>query len=117
MYSTSSRDSQRDAGRCWPSHTPDGALVLVASSLGVINRVFSTRSPLLGLVAPIRVGLISLGDAVASLTPRLGPLDSILWGVLLREPWLTAMPGAASAKPWEWIAANANLLYSIAQAS
>ena len=47
---------------------PDGALVLVASSLGVVNKVFSTRSPLLGLVAPVRMGLISLGDAIASLT-------------------------------------------------
>ncbi len=94
---------------------PDGTLVLVASSLGVVNKVFSTRSPLLGLVAPVRIGLISLGDAITSLVPRLGPLDSVLWGVLLREPWLSAMPGVFSAKPWEWIADSANLLYSVAQ--
>ena len=93
---------------------PEGTLILVASSLGVIERVFARHSPLLGLVAPLRIDIISMSDAVASLTPRLGPRRAILWGLMLREPWLTAIPGILGPEPWDWVASNAHLAYSIA---
>ncbi len=94
---------------------PEGVLVLVASSLGVVEKVFSRRSPLLGLVAPVRIDLVSLSDAIASLAPRLGARRAVLWSVLLREPWLTGMPRTGSGEPWKWVASNAQLLYTIAQ--
>jgi len=94
---------------------PEGQLVLVASSLGIVARVFSRNSPLLGLVAPERIDIIRLGDAVVSLAPRLGPRRAVLWGVLLREPWLTSMPGVLRGEPWSWVAENAQLLYGVAQ--
>ncbi len=94
---------------------PEGMLVLVASSLGVVERVFSTRSPLLGLVAAENIGILGYADAVASLLPRLGPRGALLWGVLLREPWATGMPGVLRGEPWDWVAGEAGLLYQVAR--
>jgi len=94
---------------------PEGMLVLVASSLGVVERVFSTRSPLLGLVAAENIGILGYADAVASLLPRLGPRGAVLWGVLLREPWVTGMPGVLRGEPWDWVAGGAGLLYQVAR--
>ena len=37
---------------------PKGTLTLLASSLGVINRVIGSNSPLLGQVIPYKMGVI-----------------------------------------------------------
>jgi len=94
---------------------PSGVLVLVASSLGVVERVFSTRSPLLGLVAAENIGILRFADTVASLLPRLGPRGAVLWGLVLREPWTAEMPGVLQGTPWDWAAGNARLLYQVAR--
>jgi hypothetical protein len=93
---------------------PNGQLILVASSLGVVERVFSRHSPLLGLAAPWRIDLLRLSDVVVSLLPRLSAREAVLWALLLREPWLTSMPGVLGGAPWDWITSNARLLYSVA---
>lgn len=82
---------QRLPERYWTllaSAHPNGRLVLAGSSLGVVDRVFNRRSPLLGLLLPVRIDPISLEDVIVSLANRTGPSSAVLWAVLLREPWL-----------------------------
>ena len=62
----------------WPR---DGVLVLVASSYGIVNKVFNRNSPLLGLFLPIEIGIISYEDVLVQLK------DPIL-SVLFRDPWI-----------------------------
>ena len=42
--------------------------VVCGSSLGIVSRVFDRRSPLLGLFEAFRVDLVSVADAIASLS-------------------------------------------------
>ena len=65
-----------------------GTLVLAASSFGVIEKVYNRRSPLLGLVKPVRIPVINASDTVASLAPRLNPVMTVQWSVILRDPWI-----------------------------
>jgi hypothetical protein len=97
------------------SRHPHGRLILVASSLGVLRRVFSESSPLLGLVEPLRVDPLAYADTVASLAPRLGARGAVLWGVLLREPWLTGLVGDYAVEPWRFIASSIQPLITIAR--
>ncbi len=111
---------QRLPERFWdalqPLHAEQGSgLVLLASSLGVVSRVFDRRSPLLGLVLPFELGIPAYSDVVASLAARMEPLHAVLWGLLLREPWLTPLPGIGRGEPWGWLAANARLLLEAAR--
>lgn len=93
----------------------EGGLVLAASSLGAAKRVFDRRSPLLGLLVPYHLPIISYADVVASLAPRLPPRRAALWGLLLREPWVAALPGAARGDPIYWLASMARLLLETAR--
>ncbi len=69
----------------------EARLVLCASSLGIARRVFDRRSPLLGLVEPVRIDLVDFADAVASLLEAgLGDREAILWAVVARDPWILA---------------------------
>ncbi|MEB3845437.1 MAG: hypothetical protein GSR83_00115, partial [Desulfurococcales archaeon] len=67
---------------------PSGTLILAASSFGVIEKVYSRRSPLLGLVKPVRIPVINASDTIASLAPRLDPVHAVQWSVILRDPWV-----------------------------
>lgn len=95
-------------------HHPSGCLVLVASSLGVVSKVFDSRSPLLGLVQPLRIDPLHLSDVVVSLAPRMESYQAVLWSLLLREPWLAPFLGNAwtSTAPWSYVASRA---YELAQ--
>ena len=93
---------------------PSGCLVLVASSLGVVSKVFDSRSPLLGLVQPLRIDPLHLSDVVVSLAPRMESYQAVLWSLLLREPWFAPFLGNAwtSTAPWSYVASRA---YELAQ--
>ena len=76
-----------------------GKLILCGSSLGVAGKVFDSNSPLLGLVAPFKIDLISPEDTIASLSRTLGPREAVLWAVIVRDPWILLFiePGG---DPW-----------------
>jgi hypothetical protein len=88
---------------------PSGRLVLSGSSFGVVERVFSRRSPLLGLMNPVGVGIVSYADAVASLAERLGARGALLWAVVLRDPWVIPFADL-SADPAQFVVENAGRL-------
>ncbi len=67
---------------------PSGRLILLGSSLRLVHRVFSTGSPLLGLVTPFRLDLIRPSDILLSLVERIGAVESIELCPFLREPWI-----------------------------
>jgi len=102
---------QRLPGWAWdalPLAASQGRLVLVASSLGVVERVFSRSSPLLGLVTPFRVDPVRYADALVSLAPRIGGERAARWAVLLGEPWLVPHLGEGpGGDPSRFIAENA----------
>ncbi|QIW22790.1 ATP-binding protein [Sulfolobus sp. S-194] len=62
----------------WPR---EGILVLVASSYGIVNKLFDRNSPLLGLFLPLDIGIISYEDVLTQLK------DPIL-STLYRDPWI-----------------------------
>jgi len=96
--------------------SPRGRLVLVASSLGVVERVFASNSPLLGLVAPFRVDPIRFADALASLAPRASARRAVEWAVLLAEPWLVPhAPDDLEVEPWAYLAEAAPGLAQMAK--
>lgn len=103
---------QRLPQRYWQllaNQHPRGRLILVASSLGIVSRVLDARSPLLGLVNPLRIDVISYSDVVASLYPRIGAQGALKWGILLREPWL-AHHATIAGEPWEYLAVESHVL-------
>lgn len=68
---------------------PNGRLIISGSSLGIINKVFSRKSPLLGLLTPIRLDIISYSDSVSSLYDQGIKLrDALIWGTIIRDPWV-----------------------------
>ena len=85
------RLSERDWAVLALAH-PHGRLIASGSSFGMLNKVFDKRSPMLGLFQPFRIGLISYADTVASLYESgLSEKMSLLWGVILRDPWIVPM--------------------------
>jgi len=71
------------------SYHPKGKLILAGSSLSIVEKVFSRRSPLLGLLLPVRIDLIKPSDVLHSLTSRgLTSREAVEWGVIVRDPWI-----------------------------
>ncbi len=71
---------------------PHGRLILCGSSLGIVEKVFDRRSPLLGLVMPVRIDLARYADAVLSLKEQgIEGGRCLLWAVLIRDPWIIPM--------------------------
>ncbi len=63
-------------------------LILVGSSLRVVGRVFKGRSPLLGIVRPVRIGLISPRDVVRAVAGLLPPNMVLRVAPFIRDPWM-----------------------------
>ncbi len=91
---------------------PEGRLILSGSSFGIISKVFDPRSPLLGLLEPFRVGIISFWDSLISLNPR--GRDELLWSVLVRDPWIIPMADL-NERPESFIRRKAEGLYMAAR--
>lgn len=64
-----------------------GRLILVSSTLFLSKKLFSSHSPLLGLFAEVKVGLISLEDCIRALKRAdLGKKELLEIATLLKEP-------------------------------
>jgi len=63
-------------------------LILVGSSIQVSRRILSRRSPLLGIIKPIHIGLIRPLDILLELSKHLAPYKAIQLSSLLRDPWI-----------------------------
>ncbi len=110
---------QRVPERLWDliavaRHEAKGRLVLCGSSLGVSRRVFDSRSPLLGLFAPLPVGVASISDTIASLSEHLQPRSAVLWGLVARDPWIIPHVDF-SREPWDELAFKSRWLSMAAE--
>jgi len=89
---------------------PSGRLILSGSSLNVVGRVLDRRSPMLGLLMPFKLDLISPADIIISLIKfGLDFRSAVLWGVLIRDPWLIPFINLSSP-PWVEISRLASML-------
>ncbi len=86
-----------------------GVLVLCGSSLGIARKVFNSNSPLLGLVAPFKIDIISPEDTIASLSRILEPREAVLWSVVARDPWILLFL-EPRGNPWDEIVRHADRL-------
>ncbi len=66
---------------------PSGRLILTGSSMRVVGEITGRRSPLLGLLRPFKIGLVSPTDLLASLVGTMGPRQALEAAPLLRDPW------------------------------
>ncbi len=66
-------------------------VVLVGSSLLVSRRILSRRSPLLGIVVPVRVGLVRPVDVVGALSRRFDAFRAVALSSLVRDPWVLGL--------------------------
>ena len=66
---------------------PAGRLVLSGSSMRVSASIMGRNSPLLGLLRPFKVGLVSPRDLLSSLSGHMRPLEALQHAPLLRDPW------------------------------
>jgi len=67
---------------------PDGKLVLTGSSFRVMNEVFGKKSPVLGLLAEHKIGLVTPKDVLSSLSKHMPAPAAIEFGAFARDPWL-----------------------------
>ncbi|RLF00070.1 MAG: hypothetical protein DRJ63_03510 [Thermoprotei archaeon] len=65
-----------------------GRLVLCGSSLSIVRKVFSKRSPLLGLFAPFKVDLVFPADSILAFAKILDFKNALLWACIARDPWI-----------------------------
>lgn len=63
-------------------------LVLVGSSIQVSKKILSKRSPLLGVIKPLRIGLIKPTDIALALSKEVEPYKALQLAPLLRDPWI-----------------------------
>ena len=72
-------------------HSPESRakLILVGSSFSVARRLMERRSPLLGIVRPVRIGLIRPADVVKGLSKLDIPAELILRiAPYISDPWI-----------------------------
>ncbi len=111
---------QRLPDRYWEvvasaSWEAEAGLVLCGSSMGLARRVFDRRSPLLGLLEPLRVDLAAVEDTVASLASwGLKAVEAVTWAIVARDPWLLRHL-EPRGEPWRALAAEAPRLIPSAQ--
>ncbi len=70
---------------------PEGRLVLSGSSLRIVDKVLSNRSPLLGLVYPVKIPLIGPRDILNGLSDNMDPSRAITMAPFMRDPWTIPM--------------------------
>lgn len=62
-------------------------LILVGSSLSVAQKLMEKRSPLLGIVRPVRIGLVRPSDVIRGLSD-LEPELALKIAPYIRDPWI-----------------------------
>ncbi|MEB3755827.1 MAG: AAA family ATPase [Desulfurococcales archaeon] len=72
--------------------TGKGRLILLGSSYGVLDSIFSARSPLLGLVEAYNVDLADPQDTISSLVKcGMDPVGAVRWMGVARDPWILGL--------------------------
>ncbi len=66
---------------------PHGKLILSGSSMRIVSRVISRKSPLLGILYPYRLGLINPLDILNTLKEYVSMMDAVELAPYLRDPW------------------------------
>ncbi len=66
---------------------PYGNLILSGSSLKIVDKVLSNRSPLLGLLYPVRIPLIGPIDIINGLSEHMDPVETISLSPYMMDPW------------------------------
>ncbi len=70
------------------SHAGKGRVLLLTSTLWLAKRLLNRKSPLLGVVAPVKVGLIDEREILVEMSRELRGKDLVESAVYLREPLL-----------------------------
>ncbi|MEM3216039.1 MAG: hypothetical protein QXS17_03935 [Candidatus Micrarchaeaceae archaeon] len=71
---------------------PNGRLFASGSSYKMVGEIFERRSPMLGLLAPLRLDIISYADAASGLANAgFDRRKALLWGAFARDPWVLPM--------------------------
>lgn len=65
---------------------PKGRLILTGSSMKVTKEIIDKKSPLLGLMMPYRLGLISPPDVLKKVSQHIGIEKAIEFGPLFSDP-------------------------------
>ena len=68
---------------------PKGRLLLLGSSLRILHKIFSPKSPILGLISQYKLDLVSPADTLTSLAEYLPPEQAVEIAVYMRDPWLS----------------------------
>ncbi len=78
---------------------PSGRLLLVGSSMRVVERIVGKGSPLLGLMAERKIGLIGPADSLVSTASQMEPERAVGLASYLVDPWiLPHLRGAFTAE-------------------
>ncbi len=64
---------------------PHGKLILSGSSMKVVHELFSSNSPLLGMLSEHRIGMIKASDMLCSM--KMTPEKAIEYASYMRDPW------------------------------
>jgi len=70
------------------SHAGRGRVLLLTSTLWLAKRLIDRKSPLLGVVTPVRVGLIDEREILVEMSKELRGRETVESAVYLREPLL-----------------------------
>ena len=70
---------------------PEGRLILSGSSLRIVDRVLSNKSPLLGMVYPVKIPLIRPSDILNGLSGQMDPVRAITMAPFMQDPWTIPM--------------------------
>ncbi len=68
---------------------PKGRLILSGSSMRIVHEIFSSNSPLLGMLSEHRIGMIKPGDILRE--SGLNPEKTVQYGAYIRDPWTIPM--------------------------
>ncbi len=66
---------------------PKGQVILMGSSFKIAKDLLSSKSPLLGLLAEVKMTLMKPSEVVLGLSEHMNPEDAIELGTYLRDPW------------------------------
>ncbi len=66
---------------------PRGQVILMGSSFKIAKDLLSSKSPLLGLLAEVKMTLMKPSEIVLGLSEHMNPENAIELGTYLRDPW------------------------------
>lgn len=87
-----------------------GRLILISSTLKLMEKYIGSKSPLLGLVSGFRLGLIDERDIIVNMHNYIkDPRRLVEYSIYLREPWLIPLWEATQEKFHEAMLENLNI--------